>query len=83
MFFIPGPISIDSDNQYLVREEIYKYIEDKKILQSLKENDTVQIYGEEYQIVEISPSEDSFPESIWKQVKISRSDGKRLRNISK
>lgn len=27
--------------------------------------------------------EDCFPESVWKQVKMSRSDGKRLRHTSK
>ena len=32
VFFIPGPISFDSDNQYLFREEVYKYIEENKIL---------------------------------------------------
>lgn len=36
VFFIPGPVSIDSDNQYLLREEVYKYIEENKILQAVR-----------------------------------------------
>ncbi len=36
VFFIPGPAAIDSDNQYLLREEVYKYIEENKILQGVK-----------------------------------------------
>jgi len=41
------------------------------------------ISGYEYQIIKIGAAEDCFPESIWKQIKVSRSDGKRLRHMSK
>jgi hypothetical protein len=36
VFFIPGSASLDSDNQYLLREEVYNYIEENKVLQGVK-----------------------------------------------
>lgn len=35
------------------------------------------------QIVEISPFEDRYPESIWKMIKIRKTEGKRLRGNTK
>jgi hypothetical protein len=35
------------------------------------------------QIVEISPFEDRYPESIWKLIKIRKTEGKRLRGNTK
>lgn len=31
------------------------------------------------QIVELTPFEDKFPETIWKNIKVRKTDGKRLR----
>ena len=37
----------------------------------------------EMQVVEISPMEDRFPESIWKLIKVRKTEGKRLRANTK
>lgn len=43
----------------------------------------VSYRGEEMQIVEHGPFEAAFPESLWKVVKIRKTEGKRLRTNTK
>ena len=68
---------------FLVRKEIMREVEDKKILYSIKVNDVRSAGNTDIQIIEKGPLEDAFAQSTWKYLLVHDCNERLRRNHTK
>jgi hypothetical protein len=59
---------------------------ESRAAEHIKNDEIIKVRTEQdqdYQIIHFGPYEDAFPETLWKYIRVAKSDSKRLRNANK